>query len=135
VVGLQAALALALADRAERAERLGALRDRLWRGLEALGDIQLNGHPSARLAHNLNVAVGGVDGTRLHQRLRRRIAVSSGSACSQGSPSHVLEALGRRRQQAAASIRFGLGRTTQESDIAVAIDAVREAVAELRSAP
>jgi len=81
------------------------------------------------------VGVGGVDGTRLHQLLRRQLAVSSGSACSQGSPSHVLAALGRNRQEAAASIRFGLGRGTQASEVTAAITAVTGAVAELRRPP
>jgi cysteine desulfurase len=76
-----------------------------------------------------------VDGSRLHQLLRRSIAVSSGSACSQGSPSHVLAALGRSRQEAAASIRFGLGRPTQPAEITAAITAVTGAVAELRRPP
>jgi cysteine desulfurase len=133
IVGLQAALALAEADRDGRALRLGALRDRLWRDLEGLGGMTLNGHPSQRLAHNLNLCVGGVDGGRLHGLLRRRIAVSSGSACSQGSPSHVLAALGRSRGEAAAAIRFGLGRSSGDAEINTAIAAVAEAVASLRT--
>lgn len=132
IVGLQAALELALADREERAARLSALRDQLWQALQAMGGMTLNGHPEQRLAHNLNLCVGGVEGGRLHALLRRRIAVSSGSACSQGSPSHVLAALGRSRLEAAAAIRFGLGRGTTEDDIGAAIAAVGEAVAELR---
>ena len=135
IVGLQAALELALADREERTARLGALRDRLWSGLQALGAMTLNGHPQQRLAHNLNLCVGGVEGGRLHGLLRRRIAVSSGSACSQGSPSHVLTALGRSRAEAAAAIRFGLGRDTDEAAIDVALAAVTDAVAALRASP
>jgi len=61
--------------------------------------------------------------------------VSSGSACSQGSPSHVLAALGRSRAEAAAAIRFGLGRGSGEAEIETAIEAVREAVAALRRGP
>ena len=94
--------------------------------------MRLNGHPSQRLAHNLNVSVMGVEGAELHRRLRRDLAVSSGSACSQGEPSAVLAALGLDRAEAAAAIRFGLGRETTESDIERAIGAVRQAVAELR---
>jgi cysteine desulfurase len=130
LVGLAAALRLALADRDERALRLGTLRDQLWQGLQALGDVRRNGAPG--LAHNLNVTIGGVDGGRLHARLRRQLAVSSGSACSQGSPSHVLAALGRSRAEAAASIRFGLGRGTTAAEINTAIAAVSDAVAALR---
>ncbi|MFM7675444.1 MAG: cysteine desulfurase family protein [Synechococcus sp.] len=132
LVGLGQAVVGALADREERAARLGTLRDRLWRGLEALGGVHRNGAAAARLPHNLNVTVDGVDGTRLHQALRRRLAVSSGSACSQGSPSHVLAALGRSRAEAAASIRFGLGRGTTEADIETALEAVTEVVGQLR---
>ena len=134
VVGLGEALALATARQEAEARRLAALRDRLWAGLEAVGAISLNGPPPGpdRLAHNLNVTVHGVDGAALHQRLRRRLAVSSGSACSQGSPSHVLAALGRSRAEAAASIRFGLGATTTAAEIDLAIAVVMEALAELR---
>jgi len=142
VVGLGEALLRAEADRVPRTLRLGTLRDKLWAGLEALGGIELNGDGlpgdglpgdgPPRLAHNLNVWVQGVDGTRLHRLLRQRLAVSSGSACSQGSPSHVLAALGRSREQAAASIRFGLGRGTSEAEIDLAIETVKAAVQELR---
>ncbi len=132
IVGLAHALELACRDRDSRALRLGDLRDQLWSALANLGDVHCNGAMAARLPHNLNITIGGVDGTALHQQLRRRIAVSSGSACSQGSPSHVLKAIGRSRQEAAASIRFGLGRHTTAAEIAEAIDAVREAVQVLR---
>jgi cysteine desulfurase len=133
IIGLAAALRLALADREDRAARLGALRDRLWCQLELLGGVRRNGSASHVLPHNLNVSVAGVDGSRLHQLLRRQLAVSSGSACSQGTPSHVLAALGRSRQEAAATIRFGLGRDTQVTDVATAGGAVQEAVFQLRN--
>jgi cysteine desulfurase len=134
VVGLGEALALAGADQAERAQRLAALRDQLWGGLQALGNIALNGPPPGptRLAHNLNITVHGVDGAALHRRLRRQLAVSSGSACSEGSPSHVLAALGRSRAEAAASIRFGLGRASTAAEIELALAAVSAAMRELR---
>ncbi|EDY39027.1 cysteine desulfurase involved in Fe-S cluster formation [Cyanobium sp. PCC 7001] len=132
VVGLGEALQRCCADQPERSGRLGALRDRLWQGLEPLGGMRCNGVGAPRLSHNLNITVGGVDGTALHRLLRRDLAVSSGSACSQGSPSHVLAALGLSRQEAAASVRFGLGRSTGEAEITRAIDAVRAAVDQLR---
>jgi len=133
VVGLGAAMEQAMADREARARRLGALRDQLWEGLVALGGLERNGDAHACLPHNLNITVAGVDGIQLHQRLRRQIAVSSGSACSQGSPSPVLAALGRSRHQAAASIRFGLGRATSAAEITLAIATVRDAIQELRT--
>ena len=133
IIGLAAAASLAEADREERQQRLGALRDHLWEGLRSLGDVTCNGSLEQRLAHNLNVCIGGVDGTRLHQELRRHLAVSSGSACSQGRPSPVLAALGRSPKQAAASIRFSLGRPTTEAEIEQALAIVSRTVQELRT--
>ena len=132
IVGLAAALNLAQADRLEREQRLGALRDQLWQGLEALGGIRRNGAAAPRLAHNLNICVEGVEGGALHRALRRQLAVSGGSACSSGEPSHVLAALGLSRLEAAASIRFGLGRSTTTAEIGQAIGALAEAISQLR---
>ena len=135
IVGLGAAVQLALAELPERGTRLAALRDQLWQQLQAAGGIRRNGAAAPRLAHNLNVRVEGVDGTALHSRLRRRLAVSSGSACSSGEPSHVLQALGLSRQQAAASIRFGLGRASTAEDINTAAATVLDTIRALRQGP
>jgi cysteine desulfurase len=135
IVGLGAAVQLALAALPERGIRLAALRDQLWQQLQAAGGIRRNGAAAPRLAHNLNVRVEGVDGTALHSRLRRHLAVSSGSACSSGEPSHVLQALGLSRQQAAASIRFGLGRASTAEDINTAAATVLDTIRALRQVP
>ena len=135
IVGLGAAVQLALAELPERGIRLAALRDQLWQQLQAAGGIRRNGAAAPRLAHNLNVRVEGVDGTALHSRLRRHLAVSSGSACSSGEPSHVLQALGLSRQQAAASIRFGLGRASTAEDINTAAATVLDTIRALRQDP
>ncbi len=134
VVGLAAALQFALFDASEREQRLGLLRDQLWRGLQQLGGMQLNGALQPRLAHNLNITVAGVNGTRLHSNLKKRLAVSGGSACSSatGEPSHVLLALGRSRLEAAASVRFGLGRSTTEAQISATLEWFSQVLANLR---
>ncbi len=134
IVGLAKALELALADQPARAQRLEALRERLWQGLEGLGGVHRNGAAAPRLAHNLNVWIEGVEGSALQRQLRPHLAISSGSACSQGEPSHVLQALGLSRQQASAALRFGLGRHTTAAEIDRAAERVREAVSALRRA-
>jgi cysteine desulfurase len=134
IVGLAKALELALADQPARAQRLEALRERLWQGLEGLGGVHRNGAAAPRLAHNLNVWIEGVEGSALQRQLRPHLAISSGSACSQGEPSHVLQALGLSRQQASAALRFGLGRHTTAAEIDRAAERVREAVNVLRRA-
>ena len=132
IVGLATALSLALRDRDARAIRLGGLRDELWQRLERFGGVHRNGAAAPRLAHNLNVWIEGVDGSALQRQLRQTLAVSSGSACSSGEPSHVLQALGLNRQQAAAALRFGLGRGTSAATIEAASQVIGQAIQALR---
>jgi cysteine desulfurase len=64
----------------------------------------------------------------------QQIALSSGSACTSASvePSHVITAMGRTGEEAHSSMRFSLGRFTQESEIAYTIKAVAEGVRKIR---
>ena len=117
----------------ERA-RLHALRERLHRGLiDALGDVRLNGHPSERLAGNLNVSFAGVDADSLLAALPD-VALSSGSACTSATlePSYVLKALGVGEDLAHTSIRFGLGRFNTEEEVDYVIDKMVQVVSKLR---
>ena len=130
IVGFAAAVQQAMADRDERHRRLSELRDQLWNGLnDQLPSIERNGAAAPRLAHNLNITLPGVSGSRLHRSLRPHLACSSGSACSNGAPSHVLQALGRSRADAEASLRLSLGRSTTASAVEQAIACIVEAVA------
>jgi cysteine desulfurase len=121
IVGFAKAVEIALSEQTTENQRLTQLRERLWSQLSQLEGIHLNGHPSQRLAGNLNISIEGVDGTALQLGLQPVVAVSSGSACSstKTAPSHVLSALGSQEKLAYASIRFGIGRfnTAEEIDL------------------
>ncbi|MEN9216295.1 MAG: aminotransferase class V-fold PLP-dependent enzyme [Gloeomargarita sp. HHBFW_bins_162] len=132
IVGLAEALRLALAERETEQQRLLHLRTYLWEELQKLDRVLLNGAWAPRLAGNLNVTVLGVNGAELHKRLQALVAVSSGSACSTGRPSHVLQALGRSAQMAAQSVRFGLGRWTTETEIQQVVGYFQEILPGLR---
>ncbi|MDM7958825.1 MAG: cysteine desulfurase family protein [Synechococcus sp. WH 8007] len=132
IVGLAQAVELAEADRDSRGPRLAQLRDALWERCQALGGIERNGSATQCLPHNLNITIQGVEGTALHQALRRNLAVSSGSACAAGEPSHVLQALGRSRLEAAASVRFSLGRASTRTDVERAGDVLEDTLKILR---
>jgi cysteine desulfurase len=120
IVGFAKAVEIALAEMESESSQIQGLRDRLWEQIATLADVQLNGHPTARLPGNLNVSVAGVDGQALLLGLRSIAAVSSGSACTSAKvePSHVLRALGLADDLAYASVRFGIGRfnTIEEID-------------------
>lgn len=119
IVGLVRAVELALAEQASETRRLSQLRQQLWQQLSCLDGIHLNGHPVQRLLGCLNVSVEGVDGAALLLGLQPVVAVSSGSACTSANaaPSHVLTALGRPKDLAYASVRFGIGRFNTATEI------------------
>ncbi|MEL6166202.1 MAG: aminotransferase class V-fold PLP-dependent enzyme, partial [Cyanobacteria bacterium J06628_3] len=82
IVGFGKAVEIALQNQTTENEFLTQLRKRLWEQISQLKGIYLNGHPTQRLAGNLNVSVEGVDGSALLLGLQQVMAVSSGSACS-----------------------------------------------------
>ena len=119
IVGFGKAVEIALQNQITENEFITQLRQRLWEQISQLKGIHLNGHPTQRLAGNLNVSVEGVDGSALLLGLQSIMAVSSGSACSSisTSPSHVLTALGHSEKLAYASVRFGIGRFNTVEEI------------------
>ena len=137
IVGMGAAIEIAVAALDEEAARLRALRGRLESELQtALPGIQINGHTAPRLPQTSNITFPGVPADKLILALRD-LAVSTGSACSSGSgkPSHVLKALGLSDEQARASLRFSLGRFTTDAEIDYAIPHIVEAVESLNAKP
>jgi cysteine desulfurase len=134
VVGMGLAFELARTAPPSEAERIAALRERLWRGLASLGGAYRNGDPRRSVPHVLNVSFEGVEGESLLAAVRGRLAVSTGSACTSAlqEPSYVLRALGRDDTLSESSLRFGLGRGTSESDIDTAVAVVARAVSRLR---
>jgi cysteine desulfurase len=125
---------LAAEEMATEAERLGGLRDHLWRTLDAaLDGVHLNGSAAKRLPGNLNVSFEGI---RAHQLLGSLtvLAVSSSSACSSSDskPSVVLEAIGVPEDLASASLRIGLGRFTTAEEVDFAAKKIIEVVLQLR---
>ncbi len=132
IAGFGRAAEIARAEMVGESARVGSLRDRLLEGLRAKSDgMTVNGSTEMRLPGNLNVSFAGVDGEALLVSLDD-IAVSSGAACTQAEPSHVLMALGLRRDRALASLRFGIGRTTTAAQVDYAATKVSDVVVRLR---
>ncbi|MDX1623393.1 MAG: cysteine desulfurase family protein [Gemmatimonadota bacterium] len=135
IVGMAAAAKIAVDERETEAERVEALRDRLQATLVSeIEGLEVNGDPESRLPHNLSVTIPHVDGEALLLSLHD-VAVSSGSACRSSAPggSHVMKAIGRSDEEARSTIRFGLGRWSDEKEIDYAARRVVETVGQLRS--
>ncbi|MEQ8764633.1 MAG: cysteine desulfurase family protein [Planctomycetota bacterium] len=135
IAGLFAALTEVVSDRADAAERIRALRDRLVEGVLASvpGVVQQTG-PNG-LPHIASLAFPGVTGeVLLHHLESEGIYVSTGSAChaAAGEGSSVLEAIGAAPEELRATIRFSLSRETMADDIDRVLDTLPAAVEELR---
>ena len=136
IVGLGAAIELAVAHMRENAARMSALRDRLIEGiLGTIPEVKLNGHPTKRLPNNVNVSIKYIEGESILLMLDMNgIAASSGSACTSGSldPSHVLLALGLPHEVAHGSVRLTLGDDTTDEDVDYVLKILPEVAKKLR---
>lgn len=120
-VGLATALELAQQQRQDETRRLAVLQQLFIELLsEALPQTRINGSLKKRLPNNVHITIPGADNERLVYQLEAAgILAAAGSACSaaSGEPSHVLRAIGLSDEEARASLRFSLGRTTTEDQI------------------
>jgi cysteine desulfurase len=136
IAGLGKAAELALGELNADRERVGRLRDELYARISSgAGGVTLNGPPDTIVRNTLNLSFQGVNGGSLAMALDLEgIAVSTGSACSEGNvdPSHVLLAMGRTRQEAHSSVRFSLGRFTTREEVEYTASVVVAAVNRMR---
>ena len=133
VVGFAKAIEIAILNQKKNAEKLLLYRNNLLEGLlKNNSGLLINGSIKKRLPHNLNLTVLDLNGSKFHKLLKSKIICSSGSACSNGEPSHVLLALGRSFKEAESSIRLSIGLSTSSKDIEQAIQILTNTIKSLR---
>ncbi len=136
IVGFAKAAQLAYDEQASEHERQSKLRDHaIKRILDEIPYARLNGHPTKRLANNVNISFEFIEGEGMLLQLAfKGICVSSGSACTSGSldPSHVLLAIGLKHEVAHGSMRMTTGRDTTLEDVDFAVDSLRQTIENLR---
>jgi len=136
IVGLGKAAELAAAEIPIRVAHLTGLRDRLQAGLmEKIDHMVINGHPSRRLPHNLNVSMWFVEGESMLLFLNMEgVSVSSGSACTSRSlkSSHVLTCIGTDAAVANGTLLMTLGMGNTAEDIDYVIEKLPPIVKRLR---
>ena len=136
IVGLGKAIELCQDKMKEESRFQIELRDKLIKGVQdKIPHVYLNGHSTQRLPNNANISIEYIEGESLVLNLDLEgIACSTGSACTSSSlePSHVLLAIGRSPEIAHGSLRFSLGRFTQESDIDYVLKALPQITQKLR---
>lgn len=133
LVGMGEAFRIAKEEMHDEAARILSLRDRLWKGLNDIEEVYVNGDVQRHVPGIINISFNFVEGESLIMSLPA-LAVSSGSACTSASlePSYVLRALGMNDELAHSSLRFSIGRFTTEEDVDQAVADVRAAVDKLR---
>lgn len=126
IVGFGVAAALAHDTLDAYAGRMAQLRDALEAGLRArLPAMRVHGESAPRLPNTTSLRLPGIEAEWLLDRLERAgICAASGSACSAGGtePSHVLLAMGARRDEALETIRISLSRATTAAEIAHVVE-------------
>lgn len=129
------------------AAQMEALRDQFEEGLRAMAaapdpalrrrpdegslSLTINGADVRRVPNTSNVTFHGADGEGIVIALDLSgVAVSTGSACSSGrvEPSPVLLAMGLSPEDARATVRFSLSRTTSAAEIERVLALLRELV-------
>jgi cysteine desulfurase len=122
IVGLAEALCLAESERESTVSRLTELRDTLTTGiLRLLPNAELTGHPTERLAGHSSFALERYNGDAILLDLNEMgFAASGGSTCTTGQqePSHVLQAMGIRDERLMGQVRFVLGKSNNQAEIA-----------------
>ena len=134
IVGMGRAAELCLTERDADKARITALRDRMQQAFfDGLEEVYLNGHPTRRLPGALNVSFNFIEGESLMMGMKQ-VAVSSGSACTSATlePSHVMRALGVGEDLVHTSIRFTLGRFTDDDDVDLAVEQTLTSARKLR---
>lgn len=127
IVGMGKAAEIVKREMKERSDFLQDLRDYLWESiLSRVEGVELNGHPTLRLPHNLNIYIPGIENKALTLNMQDVVAISAGSACTtiEVAPSHVIMALSNSPERAYQSVRFGLGRENTVSEVDRVVDSL-----------
>ena len=135
IVGLATAIEIA-ARRIPELDKVRAKRDRLIYELTKIPYSKLNGHPTNRLAGNVNIGFEFIEGESILMWLDMAgVCASTGSACSSASldPSHVLLATGVPHEKAHGSIRLSITHETTDEDIDYILEVLPPIIERLRN--
>jgi cysteine desulfurase len=133
IAGFAKACEILQIELSKETSKIKRLRDMLESALLQSGKVSVNGSITNRLPNTSNLHFNHVQGDNLLSRMSKYMAVSSGSACTSATlePSYVLQAMGMQKEEAKSSIRFSLGRFTNEEEIGFAIQLINDILSKL----
>jgi len=116
-------------------EKYSLLKNKLINGIRAsIDNVQINGNLNNCLSQTLNISFIGTEGETVLVYLDNKgISVSTGAACSAGSVSHVLNAIGFNTKMANSTIRISLGYHNTEEQIEYTITELQKIIPRVRN--
>jgi cysteine desulfurase len=135
IAGLGEACRLRQLEMVEDETAIATKRDRLQTLLqESIPDLVINGDLTNRLAGNLHISIPSIPNKAIIARIRDRLAISTGSACSSGieNPSHVLQAIALPEHLIEGALRISMGKFTTDKECDRASTILTEAVHQVR---
>jgi cysteine desulfurase len=129
IIGFGKAMEISQKEMGAENKRFAEWSTMMLEEFEKIGGV-LNGHPTNRLTHNLNVHFPGIEGKSIINSVSKEIAISAGSACTTQNvePSHVLLALGLDEDTTHYAIRIGMGRFNTREEIIKTIKTISTAI-------
>ncbi|MDR1475423.1 MAG: cysteine desulfurase [Holosporales bacterium] len=129
-VALGEACAICEKSMNREAKKISFLQKRLLKGIiKLVPNATLNGDHIKRIPGNISISLGNID-TGEVVRLMSNFAISVASSCyGQGHTSHVLQALHASSRN---TLRVGIGRFTDESDIDLFLQDLARALRQLK---
>ena len=124
IIGLGTACKIAYDNKKIDNNNIEQMRNLLLDGLKKIfPNLIVNGSMKYRLEGNLNVTFPNYSAEKIMMKMTE-IACSTGSACTSSvpKPSHVLLALGLKKEQINNTIRFGIGKFNNMNQIEYVID-------------
>lgn len=116
----------------ERFEKVSALKSHLLERLSEIDGVTVNS-PENASPYVVNISAGGKRSEiMLHFLEQKEIYVSSGSACSKGQKSGVLEQFGINGKNADSAVRISMTSETTTEEIDTFADALREGIEKIR---
>ena len=135
IAGFGEAARLRRSEMAEDESRIAGFRDRMQaRLLDAIPELVVHANGQRRLAGTLSISIPGAPNKAVVARVRERLGISTGAACSSGleQPSHVLRAMGVGADVAETYLRISVGKFSTMAEVETATQLLVRAVAEVR---
>jgi cysteine desulfurase len=134
IVGLGEACRLRQLEMKEDENAIAFLRNKLQTLLQAqIPNLVINGDVNGKLAGNLHLSIPGIPNSAIIARIREKVAISTGAACSSGveALSDVLRAMNKSEEVIEGALRIGIGKFTTETEIEQASQIICEAIKDI----